>query len=169
VQTIILVLAMGIFAAAAYGDVRTRRIPNALSYAVGSLGFIRMMLAGDPIAAGWTLAAAAFVLAVSFMFFWGGTFGGGDAKLLTGTTLLVGHHDLLDLLLLMGLCGAVLALALLVERRLHIWLRRTGTPATVPSSIGVAELSAARPTVPYGVAIAAAAAIILILQTSAQG
>jgi prepilin peptidase CpaA len=162
VQTIILVLAMGIFVAAAYGDVRKRRIPNALSYAIGSLGLMRLLLTGDPIAVGWTLAAAAAVLAVSFMFFWGGTFGGGDAKLLTGTTLLIGHHNLISFLLLMGVCGALLALALLIERQLGIWLRRvplTAQGPTVPM--------ATRPSVPYGVAIAAAGAIILILQTSA--
>src|SRR5439155_8508456 len=90
---IIVVVAIVIFAAAAYRDVRSRRIPNALSYAIGSLGLLRMLLAGDPVAAGWTFAAAAFVLAIGFMLFWGGTFGGGDAKLLTGAVLLVGYHD----------------------------------------------------------------------------
>ena len=160
-QTIILILAIGIFVSAAYRDVRTRRIPNALSYAIGSLGLIRMMLAGDPIAAGWTFAAAAGVLAVSFMFFWGGTFGGGDAKLLTGTTLLVGHQHLLDFVFLMGLCGGVLALALLVEHRLGRWLRRAA-----PAAAAIAAPTETRPSVPYGVAIAAAGAIILILQTS---
>jgi len=93
VQTIIVILAMGAFVAAAYVDVRRRRIPNALSYVIGSLGLLRILLMGDPMTAGWTLAAAAGVLVIGFMFFWGGTFGGGDAKLLTGAVLLIGSRD----------------------------------------------------------------------------
>ena len=95
VQTIIAVLAMGAFIAAAFVDVRRRRIPNALSYLIGSLGLLRILLAGDPVTGGWTLAVAAGVLVIAFMFFWGGTFGGGDAKLLTGAVLLIGYDDLL--------------------------------------------------------------------------
>src|SRR6516165_10418445 len=77
VQTIIVILALGAFITAAFVDVRRRRIPNALSYMVGSLGLLRILLAGDPAAAGCTLAAAAGALAIGFMFFWGGTFGCG--------------------------------------------------------------------------------------------
>ena len=164
-QTVFLVPAIGIFVVAAYGDVRTRRIPNALSYAIGSLGLLRMLLAGDPIAAGWTLAAAAGVLVVGFMFFWGGTFGGGDAKLLTGAVLLVGNRDLFDFLLLMSLFGAVLALALLIGDRLVPRLRRAARPVA-PNTTGAAARREAWPTVPYGVAISAAGMIILLLQTS---
>jgi Flp pilus assembly protein protease CpaA len=60
---------MGAFIAAAYIDVRRRRIPNALSYMIGSLGLLRILLMGDPLTAGCTLAAAAGVLVVGFMFF----------------------------------------------------------------------------------------------------
>ena len=38
VQTAIVVVAMAAFIAAAFIDVRRRRIPNALSYLIGSLG-----------------------------------------------------------------------------------------------------------------------------------
>jgi prepilin peptidase CpaA len=146
VQTIIVVAAMGAFIAAAYIDVRRRRIPNALSYLIGSLGMLRILLAVDPVTAGWTLAAAAGVLVVAFMFFWGGTFGGGDAKLLTGAVLLIGYRDLIGFLFLMSLFGAVLAVlsnTTATEARRDVW-----------------------PTVPYGVAISAAGMIILVLQVS---
>jgi prepilin peptidase CpaA len=124
VQTVIVVLAMGAFVAAAYVDVRRRRIPNALSYMIGSLGLLRILLMGDPTTAGWTLAAAAGVLVVGFMFFWGGTFGGGDAKLLTGAVLLIGSRDLFAFLFLMSLFGGMLALALLIGDRLIPRFRR---------------------------------------------
>jgi prepilin peptidase CpaA len=166
VQTIIAVLAMGAFIAAAYVDVRRRRIPNTLSYMIGSLGLLRILLADDPMTAGWTLAAAAGVLVVAFMFFWGGTFGGGDAKLLTGAVLLIGYHDLFSFILLMSLFGAVLAVAILIGDRLIPRLRRVRQPAAVPDAAAAAAQRHVWPTVPYGVAISAAGMIILVLQVS---
>ena len=165
-QTVIVVLAMGAFITAAYVDVRRRRIPNALSYMIGSLGLLRILLAGDPMTAGWTLAAAAGVLVVGFMFFWGGTFGGGDAKLLTGAVLLIGYRDLFGFIFLMSVFGAVLALALLIGDRLIPRLRRIRQPATAEDASAAAARPDAWPTVPYGVAISAAGMIILVLQVS---
>ena len=166
VQTTIVVLAMGAFITAAYVDMRRRRIPNALSYMIGSLGLLRILLAGDPMTAGWTLAAAAGILVVGFMFFWGGTFGGGDAKLLTGAVLLIGYRDLLGFILLMSVFGAVLALALLIGDRLIPRLRRVRQPATAGDTSAAAARRDVWPTVPYGVAISAAGMIILVLQVS---
>ena len=167
VQTGIVVSAMGAFITAAFVDVRRRRIPNAISYLIGSLGLLRILLAGDPTAAGWTLAAAAAVLVIGFMFFWGGTFGGGDAKLLTGAVLLIGYQDLFGFLFLMSLFGGVLALAILIGDRLIPRLRRVGRQ---PMAGREATAAAARrdvwPTVPYCVAISAAGMIILVLQIS---
>ena len=168
VQTIIVVLAMGAFITAAYVDVRQRRIPNELSYLIGSLGLLRILLVGDPITAGWTLAAAAGVLVIGFMFFWGGTFGGGDAKLLTGAVLLIGYHDLLSFIFLMSLFGAVLAVAILIGDRLIPNLRRVSQPAAVADAAAAAARGEVWPTVPYGVAISAAGMIILVLQVSAS-
>jgi Flp pilus assembly protein protease CpaA len=166
VQTVIVVLAIGAFLGAAYVDVRRRRIPNALSYMIGSLGLLRILLADDTMTAGWTLAAAAGVLVVAFMFFWGGTFGGGDAKLLTGAVLLIGYRDLLDFIVLMSLFGAVLALSLLIGDRLIPRFRRARQRAAVPDATAVAARRDVWPTVPYGVAISAAGMIILVLQVS---
>jgi Flp pilus assembly protein protease CpaA len=168
VQTVIVVLAMGAFIAAAYVDVRRRRIPNALSYLIGSLGLLRILLAGDPVTAGWTLAAAAGVLVVAFMFFWGGTFGGGDAKLLTGAVLLIGYHDLFEFVFLMSLFGAVLALAILIGDRLIPRIRRVGQRAAGRDATAAAARRDVWPTVPYGVAISTAGMIILVLQISAS-
>jgi prepilin peptidase CpaA len=168
VQTVIVVMAMGAFLAAAYVDVRRRRIPNALSYLIGSLGLLRILLADDPVTAGWTLAAAAGVLVVAFMFFWGGTLGGGDAKLLTGAVLLVGCRDLIAFLFLMSLFGAVLALAILTGDRLIPRFRRAIQRAAVPDAAAAAARREVWPTVPYGVAISAAGMIILVLQASAS-
>jgi prepilin peptidase CpaA len=166
VQSAIVVLAMGAFITAAYVDVRRRRIPNALSYMIGSLGLLRILLAADPTTAGWTLAAAAGVLVIAFMFFWGGTLGGGDAKLLTGAVLLIGYHDLFGFVFLMSIFGGVLALAIMIGDRLIPRLRRGRQPAAVPDKTAGAAPRHLWPTVPYGVAISAAGMIILVLQVS---
>ena len=165
-QTVIVVMAMGAFLAAAYVDVRRRRIPNALSYLIGSLGLLRILLADDPVTAGWTLAAAAGVLVVAFMFFWGGTFGGGDAKLLTAAVLLIGYHDLFEFIFLMSLFGGVLALAILIGDRLIPRLRRAMERAESSDPSAAPARRYVWPTVPYGVAISTAGMIILVLQIS---
>jgi len=46
-QTTILIVGMGILAVIAYGDVRTRRIPNVLSLAIAILGLLRIILGHD--------------------------------------------------------------------------------------------------------------------------
>ena len=155
-----MVTAIGVLAVIAHVDVRTRRIPNGLAATIAILGLVRMILDGHPIAAAHTLEASAVVFAVAFLLFWRGVLGGGDAKLVAATALLVGYHDLLNFLFLMSLCGGALALAILARDKLR--LQRWHTPR---STVGPIALPA-QSTVPYGVAIAAAGAITLILQTS---
>jgi len=57
VQTATLIVGLGILAVIAYGDMRSRRIPNVLSLAIAILGLLRIMLVHDPVTAGHTLAA----------------------------------------------------------------------------------------------------------------
>jgi prepilin peptidase CpaA len=161
---------MGILVIIAYGDMRTRRIPNVLSLAIAILGLLRIILGHDPVANGQTLAAAAAIFVAAFLLFWYGAIGGGDAKLAAATALLVGYHDLFSFLLLMSVCGGALALAMLACDTLRLWLwpwlpsQRTGTPSATESARSIA--ASARPTVPYGVAIAAAGVVTLILNNS---
>jgi len=166
VQTIVIAVAIGILLAIAYGDVRTRRIPNALTAAIAVLGLARLMLADDLAAAMHTLIASASVFTVAFVLFWRGVFGGGDAKLLTAMALLVGSHELLDFLLIMSVCGGGLGLAILARDAFRARRRDTSQQLAGPSTLHWAEPTppSARPTVPYGVAIASAAVVILILR-----
>ena len=157
-EAAILLTAVGVFAAAAYSDVRARHIPNALPLAIGALGLVRLILPGDPHVALWSIAAAAAVFVVAFAQWRFGLLGGGDAKLLAAAALLVGWRDLVQFLLLMSLGGAVVALAVVAAIRL-------GGPSVLllasPSAV-----EPARPSVPYGLAIAAAAAWVMIRQYS---
>jgi Flp pilus assembly protein protease CpaA len=59
----VLTVAVVIFIVVAYQDVRTRRIPNALSLTIGALGLARIALAAEVMDAGYTLAAAAIIFA----------------------------------------------------------------------------------------------------------
>jgi Flp pilus assembly protein protease CpaA len=190
-QTLTTILAISVLIVAAYGDICRRRIPNELTIAIAILGLARMIIAGEPSAALWTLAAGAAVLFTGFLLFWRGLIGGGDAKLLAAVVLLVGYRELADLLLIMSLVGGLLALVVIAIDRLAPWL----PPVPVILSICGAPLRFAvlaeeklerllqfarpsasrpavshslpmRPSVPYGVAIAAAGVTVLVFQSS---
>lgn len=163
-QPAILVIAIGLLAIIAYGDVRTRRIPNALCLAIALLGTFRIALADDATAAGQTLAVTAVIFATVFVLFWRGAVGGGDAKLVAAMTLLVGHREVLGFLVLMSCFGGALALAIFARDTLHPHLIRLWQPACTRPPIAVAEDPVGPPksTIPYGVAIAFAGIIILI-------
>jgi prepilin peptidase CpaA len=161
-QMTILALGTAILVAAAYADVRMRRVPNVLTYSLAALGVMQLIVIGDPSAAAWTIASAAAVLVVGFLLFWGGFFGGGEAKLLTGTALLVGSRNLLGFLWLVSLCAMLALLAIMIEYDLGRWLRRITRPAAARR---IANEGEARPTAPYGIAIAFGAVVMLLFQT----
>jgi Flp pilus assembly protein protease CpaA len=192
-KAMVTVPAISLLVFAGYGDWRSRRIANELCLAIVVLGLARLILTGDPVAASYTVGAAVGVFASGFILFAFGVFGGGDAKLLAATTLLVGYHDLLGFLVAMSLFGAILGIFALArawfgpwldlaqiglsvsfarfapanypEGKLGSWLRRI--PKRAPDVSGGAK--AARPTVPYGLAITAAAIVVLILQANSFG
>ena len=130
-QYVISLLSTGILLLAAYGDVRTRRIPNILTLAVAVLGLMRLVLIDDLTSALFTIAAAAAVFAIGFLLFWRGLLGGGDVKLMAASVLLVGAPALSLFLVAMSLCGLVVTLATLVADRLA---RRPATPDAASGS-----------------------------------
>jgi prepilin peptidase CpaA len=167
-QPAILFVAVGILAVIAYGDVRVRRIPNALSLAIAALGLARIAFAGDSVAASATLAAAAATFTVTFLLFWRGVIGGGDAKLVAAVALLVGQKELLSFLFLMSLCGGALAAATFARDQLRPQCWRLSGRGRRPV-LTEADGSISAPvgsTVPYGVAIAAAGVITLVIESS---
>jgi prepilin peptidase CpaA len=156
------VIAIGVFAVIAYDDVRSRRIPNALSLAIAILGLTKIVLGCNAVAAAQTLAAASIVLSAMFLLFWRGLIGGGDAKLIAATALLVGWHELFRFLFLMSVCGGALALITLVH---HQFRRCCRSHQSRQASGGGAAGRLAEPlSVPYGVAVAAAGITSLLLE-----
>jgi len=161
---VVLAVTAGIFVVVGYHDVRTRRIPNELSLAIAGLGLARIALAADMADAGYSLAAAAMIFAVTFALFRYGAFGGGDAKIIPATALLIGYRELLDFLFLMSLCGAALALATIATEKLGAPVKRLCLTRHVSL---IAETKGKRApakgsTVPYGVAVAAAGVLTLL-------
>jgi prepilin peptidase CpaA len=159
-ETAILLLGIALFVFAAYGDIKTLQIPNALVAAVAVLGLLRLIVIGDLNAAFYTVGASFAILVVTFLLFWRGFLGGGDAKLVPATVLLIGYHDLASFLLLMSICGALVSLIILViHRYLPLWLGPRLT-VLVPN---------ARLALPYGVAIAGGGIVTLFFQSSLIG
>jgi prepilin peptidase CpaA len=165
-QGVICLVAAWLFALVAYGDLKARRIPNELCLAVAALGLGRMVVSAELLAAGWTIAAALGVFAVAFLLFARGYLGGGDAKLVTASILLVGYDGILEFIVAMAMLGGVLSLLVLAEDRVRNFLGRIVFLADGSSSASSdPSLALARPTVPYGVAIAFAGLWVLVRQT----
>lgn len=139
------VLALTGFAAAS--DIRTRIIPNRIPAAIVAL-FLPAALAG--VMPSWPghLAVFAIAFAVCFALFAGKLMGGGDAKLIPAVALWVGPEGMPLFLIAMTLFGGLLALVLMVRARLRAPVEGTAAPEN-------------RPTLPYGVAIAAGGLAVL--------
>jgi prepilin peptidase CpaA len=156
-QTTIVLFGIALFAAAAYGDITALRIPNKLAIAVALLGVVRLIVTGDLNLTLYTVGTSVIVFIVTFVLFWRGILGGGDGKLLSATVLLIGYRDLFSFLLIMSICGALVSFVVLfIHRCLPLWL---GPRLAV-------SVPRARLAVPYGVAIASAGVVTLLLQPS---
>jgi prepilin peptidase CpaA len=144
---------------AAWSDIRTRRIPNALTVTGFVVAIALRALGGfDEVTAGLLGALLAFILSVPLFMVRG--LGAGDVKLLTACGAFLGPGRLLHALLITAIAGGLMALFAIVRRRALIQTlrncrdivlgifsrsRRADLPTlTSPGAI----------TVPYGVAIA---------------
>lgn len=169
-QTTVVAAAIGVLVIIAYGDLRTRCIPNSLTVAIAILGLARMALTDDPTAAARTFGASAVVFGAAFLLFWRGVLGGGDAKLVTAMALVVGSQELLQFLFVMVICGGGLALAILSRDQLHHHRDRRHSQSVRQVKIRFAADSeeptagSARSTVPYAVAITTAGVFTLLLK-----
>src|SRR5260370_27060895 len=90
-----LAAAVGVLAIIAYHDVRTRRIPNALSLTIATLGLTRIALADEAVAGWYTLAAATVSFAGTFAMFRFGAIGGACATMISAPPLPFRYRDLL--------------------------------------------------------------------------
>ena len=140
---------------AAVSDLMTMTIPNRLVLALVAAFAVAAPLSGmDPWALLAHLGAAALVLLIGFALFAPGWIGGGDAKLAAVTALWFGFEQLMPYLAIAGLAGGVLTLAL-------VQLRANPLPAPVVRWSWVRRLHSPKEGVPYGIALAFAALLVL--------
>ena len=140
-------------------DLRDRRIANAVPAGIALLWLVQVMLIeGNP--PSWqALLGVVAVCSVAVAAWRLGWLGGGDVKLLGALALWAADSALLSFLLLTGLLGGCLAL---------LWSRLAPVSAVLPWGLPRLiqgpqgqDAVAAKPTLPYGLAIALAGAWLL--------
>ena len=142
--TEILIVLLGIILViAAVVDVRTFTISNRLNLAVALLAPVYWWSVSLPLwpDAPLQLAVAGIVFLVLAGAFYLGMMGGGDVKLAATLALWFSPPEILKFLVVMSIAGGVLTMGILIAHRLR-------------SRVG-------RPKIPYGVAIACGALVIL--------
>lgn len=154
-----LIVLLGIFpfvmAYAAASDLVSMTISNRLClFLVGAFALCALLLGLSLAEIGWHLAAGGLVLVVAFGLFAAGWIGGGDAKLAAATALWFGFDQLMPYLSIAGMLGGLLTFAILM-------LRSRPLPALVETWPWLRRLHAANEGVPYGIALAFAALLIL--------
>jgi prepilin peptidase CpaA len=154
-ELLVLIALPLLLATAAGWDLASFTIPNFLSLAL--LGaFVLFVLAAHLSAPviGAHLLAGFLGLTIGFTLFALGYIGGGDAKIFAGVTLWLGFSDLLNYALLASLAGGALTLGILAMRQLPL-------PSLLASQGWILRLHDERQGIPYGVALAAGAVVLL--------
>lgn len=160
IEILVLTILPALFILAAVWDLTSFTIPNFLILALLSLfilfagGAVLGGLTMDWYTAGFHLLSGAIGLAAGMALFATGTIGGGDAKLFAVAALWLGLNTLFEYTLLASMLGGGLTLALL-------FLRRMPVPGFLIKYEWIARLHDKKAGVPYGVALAAAALMIL--------
>lgn len=146
--------------AAAVCDLMSYTIPNAIPGAMillFALFMIVIVVTGPGMSwseTGLHLLAGAIGLSVGVAFFAAGWVGGGDAKLFAAALLWLGWDALFDYAIMAAILGGVLTFGLLGLRQLPL-------PVFLVKQPWIARLSDHKGDVPYGVALALAALLVL--------
>lgn len=163
---IVLTLVLACTAVAAYTDVTSRRIPNAIPAALLACGLAMHAYMGWQSAAisiGLFLAVFAFgTLLFSFKLL-----GGGDVKLIAAAAAALGWPDTVAFLLYTMLAGGVLGVVMAAARgRLRPALHNVKSLVfPLLSGVRPAPISSSAGTMPYGLAIFAGAAALALGHT----
>lgn len=147
IYPVVLVLAM-------LSDLRRFIIPNTLSIILAISYPVTALLAGlawqDVM---WNIGLGAALLLAGMVLFMLRVFGGGDAKLIAAVGIWTGTEHLLAFLAYMAMIGGVLALVLIVFRRMKLAGALAGWP-------WLRELHGRKHEVPYAVAIGSSGLLI---------
>jgi prepilin peptidase CpaA len=154
-QLLVIVALPALLAAAACWDLASFTIPNFLQLALVAAFAVFVAAAGLSVPAiGGHLLAGFIGLCVGFTLFALGYIGGGDAKLFAAVVLWLGFKDLLPYALIASVFGGGLTLALLA-------MRHHPLPGFLARQPWILRLHDENSGIPYGVALAAGAFILL--------
>ncbi|HWD27044.1 MAG TPA: prepilin peptidase [Rhizomicrobium sp.] len=154
-ELLVLIVLPALLALAAGWDVASFTIPNFLQLAlIGSFAVFVIAIGMQPAAIGSHLLAGFMGLAVGFTLFALGYIGGGDAKLFACILLWIGLANLLDYTLIACVMGGALSLLIIGMRKLPL-------PAMLTGQAWILRLHDAKGGIPYGVALAAGAFLVL--------
>jgi prepilin peptidase CpaA len=152
----LVVVALPLLLVAAAGwDLASFTIPNFLSAGLLAAFALFAFAAGLTFTViGWHVLAGLLGLFIGFTLFALGYIGGGDAKLFAALALWLGFADLMPYALLASVFGGVLTLGIML-------LRQCPLPGALARQAWIVTLHDARSGIPYGVALAAGAFILL--------
>ena len=154
-ELLVWIVLPALLALAAGWDIASFTIPNFLQLAlIGAFAVFVIAIGMQPAVIGSHLLAGFVGLAVGFTLFALGFIGGGDAKLFACILLWLGLSDLLDYTMVACLMGGALSLVIIGMRKLPL-------PAVLIGQAWIARLHDAKGGIPYGVALAAGAFLIL--------
>lgn len=156
-QSLLMAVYIAVVLYGAWSDARELRIPNWVSLVLLAVFVPQALISGIGLEAiAWHLGAGVLILIVGFALFALGLFGGGDAKLLAACALWVGWDPLLHFIVAVTVVGGILSLAVVLLRKglgmWPNWLVHSAEGLFVPNK-----------AVPYGIAIAAGAMIVVPL------
>lgn len=154
--------------AAAWCDLRTRRIPNWITVPGAALGFALQALYGGVHGALVSLAGAGLGLGIFIALYVAGGMGAGDVKLFGAVGAFAGPQALILVFVFTGLLGGIAAAALAASRRrLRQTLEQTGELLLDLGRLRWQQLrGAAAPDslrLPYGAVIAGGTLLSLVV------
>jgi prepilin peptidase CpaA len=160
-----LALLSGLLAGAAAWEIRSRRIPNFLTAAVTGTGLLAQFLVHGPLAIASGLASGLIVAIALWAPWLKGFLGGGDLKLAAALAVWTGLALLPSYLLAAAVFGGAVAVVSYVrsnrETRKEVAVNLTHVALTHELPALPAQGHAGRVSVPYGVALAAGAMVVL--------
>lgn len=152
---------------AACSDLAARRIPNALTFGVAALAIGLSALHGL-----WSVGISVLLFAIVFVAgsipYGRGWIGGGDVKLLAAGAALVNWPGAITFLLATGIAGGLLSIAELARQgRLRLTVNRLAVATAAGDLASGMDSDRTRSKLPYALAIAAGALVLLASETIA--
>ena len=157
---------------AAVEDLRSRRIPNWLTFSLVLGGIAQSIAFGVVSSPGTSLLGLLVGFALPFVLFAMGALGGGDVKLLAGVGAWFGAQAALATFCIAAIVGAVMVVTqALAQRRTKVLLRNTAVLAVNLAHVGDVGLDHAKATgqscrsvdgpLPYAVPVLIAVAVLV--------